>query len=160
MSAYSGRIASCALALLSAASFGARSLGAQGQLVFVPVRVTEVMSPADRHRTGIDRLTPEQRFALDAWLTRYTAELRQALTSGPDRPTRAALMITPSGVRAARASTESGGATVDGSEANDSSEAPAPNVARRGERMSVPATAPARSRALARFVDVVPARPR
>jgi hypothetical protein len=62
-------------AILTAAAT-ARSLGAQVKLVFVPIRVSEVMSPADQHRTGVDHLTPEQRFALDAWLTRYTAELR------------------------------------------------------------------------------------
>ena len=48
----------------------------QDRLVFAPVRASEVMSAADRQRTGIDRLTPEQRFALDVWLTRYSAEIR------------------------------------------------------------------------------------
>ena len=46
------------------------------KLIFVPIRATRVMSAADQQRIGIDRLTPEQRFALDAWLTRYSAELR------------------------------------------------------------------------------------
>jgi len=46
------------------------------KLIFVPIRATQVMSAADQQRIGIDRLTPEQRFALDAWLTRYSAELR------------------------------------------------------------------------------------
>jgi len=51
-------------------------VNAQGSLVFVPVRVSEVMSPADQQRTGVAGLTPDQRFALDTWLTRYSAELR------------------------------------------------------------------------------------
>jgi len=46
------------------------------KLIFVPIRATQVMSAADQQRIGIDRLTPEQRFALDAWLTRYSAEVR------------------------------------------------------------------------------------
>lgn len=46
------------------------------KLIFVPIRATQVMSAADQQRIGIDHLTPEQRFALDAWLTRYSAELR------------------------------------------------------------------------------------
>ena len=46
------------------------------KLYFVPIRTSAVMSPADQQRTGVDRLTPEQRFALDVWLTRYSAELR------------------------------------------------------------------------------------
>ena len=54
----------------------ASSLNAQGSLVFIPVRVGEVMSQADQQHTGVASLTPEQRFALDAWLTRYSAELR------------------------------------------------------------------------------------
>jgi hypothetical protein len=46
------------------------------KLIFVPIRASEVMSAADQQRTGVDRLTAEQRFALDAWLTRYSAEVR------------------------------------------------------------------------------------
>src|SRR5689334_18496199 len=46
------------------------------KLIFVPIRASQVMSAADQQRIGIDRLTPDQRFALDAWLTRYSAELR------------------------------------------------------------------------------------
>lgn len=46
------------------------------KLIFVPIRASQVMSAADQQRIGIDRLTPEQRFALDAWLTRYSAEVR------------------------------------------------------------------------------------
>jgi hypothetical protein len=46
------------------------------KLYFVPIRASVVMSPADQTRIGVDRLTPEQRFALDVWLTRYSAELR------------------------------------------------------------------------------------
>jgi hypothetical protein len=55
----------------------------QDKLVFAPVRASDVMSAADRQRTGVDRLTPEQRFALDAWLTRYSAEIRG---SAPPQP--------------------------------------------------------------------------
>src|SRR5215203_4168913 len=39
----------------------------QDKLVFAPVRASDVMSAVDRQRTGVDRLTPEQRFALDTW---------------------------------------------------------------------------------------------
>lgn len=46
------------------------------KLIFVPIRASEVMSTADQQRIGIDRLTAEQRFALDVWLTRYSAEVR------------------------------------------------------------------------------------
>jgi hypothetical protein len=46
------------------------------KLMFVPIRASEVMSQADQQRIGVDRLTAEQRFALDVWLTRYSAELR------------------------------------------------------------------------------------
>lgn len=59
----------------------------QDKLVFVPVRASEVMSPADQQRTGVDRLTPEQRFALDVWLTRYSAELRASPLPQPNRGT-------------------------------------------------------------------------
>ena len=48
----------------------------KNKLIFVPIRASQVMSAADQQRIGVDRLTPEQRFALDAWLTRYSAELR------------------------------------------------------------------------------------
>src|SRR4030095_10757236 len=47
----------------------------KAKLIFVPIRASEVMSAADQQRIGIDGLTPEQRFALDAWLTRYSAEV-------------------------------------------------------------------------------------
>lgn len=46
------------------------------KLYFVPIRTSVVMSEADQKRIGVDRLTSEQRFALDVWLTRYSAELR------------------------------------------------------------------------------------
>jgi len=46
------------------------------KLIFIPIRASEVMSAADQQRIGLDRLTADQRFALDAWLTRYSAELR------------------------------------------------------------------------------------
>ena len=58
-------------------------LAQQDKLVFVPVRASDVMSAADRERIGVDRLTPEQRFALDVWLTKYSAELR---ASAPPTP--------------------------------------------------------------------------
>jgi hypothetical protein len=58
----------------------------QEKLVFAPVRASEVMSAADRQRTGVDRLTPEQQFALDVWLTRYSAEIRG---SAPPQPQQA-----------------------------------------------------------------------
>lgn len=37
------------------------------------LHVSQLMSPAERDSTGISTLTPAQRAALDAWLTRYTA---------------------------------------------------------------------------------------
>ena len=65
---------------VTAVVWSASGLLAQDQqpdkLYFVPIRASEVMSPADQKRTGVDRLTPEQRVALDVWLTRYSAELR------------------------------------------------------------------------------------
>jgi hypothetical protein len=57
----------------------------QDKLVFVPVRASEVMSAADRHSIGVDRLTPEQLFALDVWLTKYSAELRASASPPPQR---------------------------------------------------------------------------
>ena len=59
----------------------------QDKLVFAPVRASDVMSAADRQRTGVDRLTPEQRFALDAWLTRYSAEIRGSAPPLPQQAT-------------------------------------------------------------------------
>jgi hypothetical protein len=59
----------------------------QDKLVFAPVRAGEVMSAADRQRTGVDRLTPEQRFALDVWLTRYSAEIRGSAPPQPQQAT-------------------------------------------------------------------------
>jgi hypothetical protein len=71
------------VAVVTAIACSASSLLAQNtqdnlkdKLIFVPIRASEVMSAADQQRIGIDRLTPEQRFALDAWLTRYSAEVR------------------------------------------------------------------------------------
>ena len=76
----------CACTATVAAGSIARPVGAQEKLVFVPIRVSEVMSPADQQRTGVDHLTPEQRFALDTWLTRYTAESRTPASSDDQRP--------------------------------------------------------------------------
>ena len=64
----------CGLAAVACAA--STMLAQQDKLVFVPIRASEVMSAADRQRIGVDGLTPEQRFALDAWLTRYSAEVR------------------------------------------------------------------------------------
>ena len=65
--------------LLSGVVIGAcasSALIAQNSLVFVPVRADVVMSADMQKQIGVDRLTPAQRFALDTWLTRYTAEIR------------------------------------------------------------------------------------
>jgi hypothetical protein len=59
----------------------------QDKLYFVPIRASEVMSPADQKRIGVDRLTPEQRVALDVWLTRYSAELRANAFRQPQQAT-------------------------------------------------------------------------
>jgi hypothetical protein len=71
------------VAVLTSVACSASSLLAQDtqdkfkdKLIFVPIRASEVMTAADQQRIGIDRLTAEQRFAFDAWLTRYSAEVR------------------------------------------------------------------------------------
>lgn len=64
-------LSSAAVLALSAAP-----LAAQAPLALVPLRMEQVMSPSRRLEAGLDRLTREQRLVLDAWLTRYTAELR------------------------------------------------------------------------------------
>lgn len=56
----------------------ATPLAAQSALVLVPLRMADVMSPADLERAGLENLTREQRLALDSWLTRYAAELRRS----------------------------------------------------------------------------------
>ena len=64
----------------------------QDKLMFVPIRASEVMSPADQKRIGLDRLTPEQQFALNVWLTRYSAELRANAFRQPQQdPARAVI---------------------------------------------------------------------
>ena len=71
------RLGAVAIALASSAA----AMHAQGTLVFVPVRASEVMSEFHQERIGISHLTPVQRTALDAWLTRYTAEVWRAAAS-------------------------------------------------------------------------------
>jgi len=113
--------------LLSGAVIGAcasSALIAQNSLVFVPVRADVVMSADMQKQIGVDRLTPAQRFALDTWLTRYTAEIRAdeaAAVRGDDasEPAPAAVTsahgdyhvrTTPVGVRLS--ATRSGGGYV------------------------------------------------
>jgi len=81
------RIRSLVLSVSSAAALagGGTGLTAQSPLMLVPLRMDQVMSPDQFARAGLARLTPEQRLHLDGWLTRYTAELRQAM----ERPTNA-----------------------------------------------------------------------
>ena len=68
------------LSLSSAAvALAATAMAAQSPLMLVPLRMDQVMSSDQLARTGLASLTPEQRLHLDAWLTRYTAELRQAM---------------------------------------------------------------------------------
>lgn len=74
----------CGLAAVACAA--STMLAQQDKLVFVPIRASEVMSAADRQRIGVDGLTPEQRFALDVWLTKYSAELRAS--AAPIQPQR------------------------------------------------------------------------
>jgi hypothetical protein len=62
---------------------------AQSSLVLTPLRMDQVMTPAQLEHAGLGRLTREQRLVLDAWLTRYSAELRRA---GSD-PTPAASIV-------------------------------------------------------------------
>jgi len=71
----------CGLAAVACAA--STMLAQQDKLVFVPIRASEVMSAADRQRIGVDGLTPEQRFALDVWLTKYSAELRASAAPQP-----------------------------------------------------------------------------
>ena len=76
------------------------SASAQDKLVLVPVRASEVMTAAQLQQTGVTSLTPQQRLMLDAFLTRYTAELRAALAS-------------PAGARVAQAPHSNGSASDD-----------------------------------------------
>ena len=76
------RLGAVAIALASSAA----AMHAQGTLVFVPVRTSEVMSQFHQERIGISHLTPAQRTALDAWLTRYTAEVWRAAASASGQP--------------------------------------------------------------------------
>jgi hypothetical protein len=82
------------------------------KLIFVPIRASQVMSAADQQRIGIDRLTPEQRFALDAWLTRYSAEVRanafREPRSGAAKPIAAASTEESASTESATAPAESG----------------------------------------------------
>ena len=82
------------------------------KLIFVPIRASQVMSAADQQRIGIDRLTPEQRFALDAWLTRYSAEVRanafREPRSGATKPIAAASTEESASTESATAPAQSG----------------------------------------------------
>jgi hypothetical protein len=78
--------------LLSSAAVLALStptLAAQAPLALVPLRMDQVMSRSQLEQAGLTRLTGEQRLVLDAWLTRYSAEL----THGDDGPA-ADVMVT------------------------------------------------------------------
>jgi len=82
------------------------------KLIFVPIRASDVMSAADQQRIGIDHLTSEQRFALDAWLTRYSAEVRanafREPRPGAARPTAASATEESAPTESSAAPTESG----------------------------------------------------
>lgn len=41
------------------------------------ITIEKVMTGAERHTTGVDRLTPAQRSALDRWLSAYTMQVIQ-----------------------------------------------------------------------------------
>ena len=104
----------CGLAAVACAA--SPTLAQQDKLVFVPIRASEVMSAADRQRIGVDGLTPEQRFALDVWLTKYSAELRAGAVPQP-QPQR------------------TGGRTIFASSDDDGSEAePDAEPSQRGDR--------------------------
>jgi len=79
--------ASLVCGVTAVACAASNMLAQQDKLVFVPIRASEVMSAADRQRIGVDQLTAEQRFALDVWLTRYSAELRGSALPQPQRGT-------------------------------------------------------------------------
>lgn len=120
----------------------AESVSAQGPLVLVPVRVNQVMSEAEQQRTGVARLTPAQRIALDGWLTRYSAELRRTASAPLARPT------PTSPIASANRTGESAidEPTLEGSsgEASGADHAPVAQRARwpRGRRRLAPYTAP------------------
>ena len=69
-------------------ALSAPTLAAQAPLALVPLRMEQVMSPSQLEQAGLTRLTREQRLALDAWLTRYSAELRR------DADRRSDIMVT------------------------------------------------------------------
>ena len=73
------RLLVLSLSSAAAVALGARAMAAQSPLMLVPLRMDQVMSADQFTRAGLSRLTPEQRLHLDSWLTRYTAELRQAM---------------------------------------------------------------------------------
>lgn len=53
------------------------ALAAQTPLALVPLRMDQVMSRLQLEQAGLSSLTGEQRLVLDAWLTRYSAEVRR-----------------------------------------------------------------------------------
>ncbi|HET7584081.1 MAG TPA: hypothetical protein VFK13_04195 [Gemmatimonadaceae bacterium] len=61
-----------ALAAVAAGVMLVSPLAVQAQAA-PTTRLADVMSAAEQHAAGLDNLSPAQRAALDAWLTRYTA---------------------------------------------------------------------------------------
>jgi hypothetical protein len=72
---------SAALALAAGALLAAPPLRAQE-----PAPLARIMSAEERARTGVDRLGPDERAALEAWLARYTATVAAAARSLPEEP--------------------------------------------------------------------------
>jgi len=114
----------------------AASSFAQAPLALVPLRMDQVMTSAQLERTGIGNLTREQRLTLDAWLTRYSAELRREVARQLPQPTPEAGQVT-----AAQAANP---ALEDGTGLSDVDAPPEQPHARRRFRAqpSLPLTAP------------------
>ena len=64
------RLVSAVLALATLAPALAAPAAAQAP---APLRIDALMSERDRQETGITRMTPAERQALERWLARYTA---------------------------------------------------------------------------------------
>jgi hypothetical protein len=98
---------SVAVFTCAASSFG------QAPLALVPLRMDQVMTSAQLERAGIGSLTHEQRLALDAWLTRYSAEVRREVARQLPEPAPEAGQMTPAQASNPGSDDETGSATVD-----------------------------------------------
>jgi len=116
------RLLVLSLSSAAAVALGATAIAAQSPLMLVPLRMDQLMSADQFARAGIARLTPEQRLHLDAWLTRYTAELRQAMERSDPIAGAGPVSMRPA---VARPPTAANGAVSADSDASDDDAAPA-----------------------------------